>query len=229
MKFDVIDPSLTTDEVNFASKILAKIMVELGIRETNEHVGSGLGGNNHQLLVFMTMKHHLISSDKDISIVNNNVYWSVEFLIGHKMRHIRPIIDKEFALISDDNKLIALALHTAANNPTLVLSTLEKTLPQIVIFYYNEFLSGQVLNLSKLSYSNQFMVSLLLCAKLSYFLDNNIDTTKYKMLVGKTLDSVEPEILLLAVRKAIRIDRLVQHYLDENPHWDLDRVSRLAD
>lgn len=229
MKFDAIDPSFTTDEVNLASRILAKIMVELGIRENNEHVGSGLGGNNHQLLVFMTMKHHLVSSTDNITIVNNTVYWSIEFLIGHKMKSIRPIIDEAFKLISDENKLVALALHTAANNPTLVLSVLENTLPQIVVFYYNEFLSGQVLDLSKLSYSNQFMIALLLCAKLSYFLDNNIETTKYKMVVGLSLDSVEPEVFLLSVRKAININRLVKYYLDENPYWNLNRVTRLVD
>lgn len=228
MKFDAIDPSLTSDEIDLASIILSKIMVELGIRENNEHVGSGLGGNNHQLLVFMTMKHHLVSSPDNIVVINNTVYWGIEFLIGHKMTYIRPIIDKAFKLVSDENKLLALALHTTANNPISLLSVLENTLPQIVVFYYNEFLSGQALNLSKLSYTNQFILALLICAKLSYFLDSNIEVAKYKMIVGQSLDSVEPEIFLLAVRKAINIDRVIEHYLDENPYWNLNRITRLV-
>lgn len=231
MKFDVIDPSFTQDEVNLASRILAKIMVELGILENNEHVGSGLGGNNHQLLVFMTMKHHLVSSDKDIVIMYNTVYWSIEFLISNKIRSIRSIIDNAFKLVFDENKLVALALHTVANNPTLVLPVVENTLPEIVIFYYNEFLSGRALDLSNLSYSNQFMISLLLCAKLSYFLDNAIVAGNYIKVAGQSLETVEPEIFLLVVRKAIKLDRLIKYNLDENIYWKhtLIKVCRILD
>jgi hypothetical protein len=50
-----------------------------------------------------------------------------------------------------------------------------------------------------------------LCAKLSYFLDNNIESAKYKMAIGQSLDSIEPEIFLLAVMKAIGIDRLIKY------------------
>ncbi len=61
MNFDTIDKS-----INPASQVIAKqklqwLSLELGVREDNQHIGSGLGGNNGQLIALMSFHHELIN------------------------------------------------------------------------------------------------------------------------------------------------------------------------
>jgi hypothetical protein len=49
MRFIHVDDRLTVQEVRIAKEKFNGLLVELGVRETNYHVGTGLGGNNLQL------------------------------------------------------------------------------------------------------------------------------------------------------------------------------------
>ena len=63
MKFDTIDKSISPASQADAQKKLQWLSLELGVREDNQHVGTGLGGNNGQLVALMSFHHELIKDD----------------------------------------------------------------------------------------------------------------------------------------------------------------------
>lgn len=59
------------------------LTIELGVRKNNEWIGSGLGGNNFQLLVLMGMKH-VLSNRQETTVrylpKENMLIWGAHWL-----------------------------------------------------------------------------------------------------------------------------------------------------
>jgi len=99
MNFDRIDPAISNLKQIAARKRFQEIILELGTREDNEHVGSGLGGNNAQLFALMSFRHELVSSTIiTIDINNGIVRWSREWLESSSRKAIRHELDAKLPI-----------------------------------------------------------------------------------------------------------------------------------
>lgn len=230
MKFDSVDSSICKNDICLASKKLAKLLIELGIRESNYNIGSGLGGNNFQLLTLIQMHHHLDPFTTTARVVGNIIFWGVNFLIDTQMKQIRYELNVIFNNISDDNKINGISLHANVSNSMNLVDSLRNSKHsgfglQIV----SRILSGESIDLSSYFYSNQVVIACILCAELATDLDSNINS-KIR-IVGLTIQKMEPEIILLSVRKCIGIERIIKHNLDLNPYWEvtLYKVNKIID
>src|SRR5271165_2281443 len=116
MDFIYIDPSIRQNKVAAASRKFQQIILELGIRETNQHVGSGLGGNNFQLLTLMNLKHSLVKRTT-IQAEDNTVRWGAKFLQETTLANIRRQLDAKFPSILEKNKYLALSLQIMTDYP----------------------------------------------------------------------------------------------------------------
>jgi len=81
--------------------------------------------------------------------------------------------------------------------------------------------------------TKKLVACMITCARLA----NNLDTMKEKDLgdkasyVGKFLQKVSYENVLVAVRSQIQIGRLIEHKLDEHPDWEglLSKITKQTD
>lgn len=78
MKFNNIDKDINADQIEAANKRLAWLFTELGCSKTNEHVGTGLGGNESQLFVLLDFTHTLARSDNSIQLDGQNIIWGAD-------------------------------------------------------------------------------------------------------------------------------------------------------
>lgn len=94
MKFDSIAGSIDQDRAKAAQQRWQSITLELGTREDNYHVGSGIGGNNAQLFTLLTYRHRLTDNDK-LTIDTNNgwVRWGERWLMGNGKKVLRQELD----------------------------------------------------------------------------------------------------------------------------------------
>jgi hypothetical protein len=94
MNFDRVSGTITQYNRQLAHKKFQGLALELGVREDNEHVGSGLGGNNGQLFALMSLSHHLVDNDSlSIKIDQGKVQWGEIWLRRAKRRDIRMELD----------------------------------------------------------------------------------------------------------------------------------------
>ncbi len=93
MKFDRIAGSIGPQHRKNAQGRFQSITLELGCREDNEHVGSGLGGNPSQLMALMTFSHELVDSNLTIEIDRGLMRWGSDFLLQSRRRDIRHELD----------------------------------------------------------------------------------------------------------------------------------------
>lgn len=94
MKFDQVATSIGKVARAAALKKFQGLTLELGVREDNEHVGSGLGGNNAQLFGLMSLRHELVS-DPNLTIEydHGRVRWGYEWLDSTKRKTLRYELD----------------------------------------------------------------------------------------------------------------------------------------
>lgn len=227
MKFSHIDPKLSVGQVKIAAGRFERMMVELGIRESNYHVGTGLGGNNFQLVTLMNLEHHLVDSLVPIKAKAGKVFWSVRFLVDAKYVDIRHELDKRFPDILEKNKYMTMILQIIADYPEALRQGFEKYqahFPKLV-----SALSAKVFQFDPgMSNWEKLIAAFVLCQDLAKSLDKG-ETDKIKP-VGLALIQFPPEIILLSVRRYIQIDRLVSHNLDEHPEFApvLLKVTRIV-
>src|ERR1700686_571795 len=102
MNFFKIDPSLSNKQKQLSQNKFDALILELGVRHNNQHVGSGLGGNNFQLLVLMALSHRLVkSSNIELSINDRGIIWGDQFLLSTDMSDIRHKLDIMFPVIRE--------------------------------------------------------------------------------------------------------------------------------
>lgn len=224
MKFDYIDHSISSGQVSCAARKVGAIILELGIRENNEHVGSGLGGNNYQMLSFIQMKHHLVTSGDTITSKENILYWDIDYVLSSSLKNIRKELDRVFKTIGNEFKIVANVLNANVGNPTSFMDFLLGSDPggESQTMACN-IMVGEKIDLSNLSYIGQIMIATLLCYNLATNMDHTGVEPRLRDIyidnVGLALRNVEPEVFLISVRKCIGIDRLVKFNLDEHPSW----------
>lgn len=213
MKFTSTKANIATYLLHQCQEKLTALALELSIRKDNQHVGSGLGGNNFQMLSLLGMDHHL-STDPNESIraKDNCFIWGSKFLLNNSIYNIRKELDKAFVNLKEHNKLTALMLMSPANIHETYLAY-EDNFP-ILKDIFSGKRSGDFKDYSP---TQQIIIAFIMCAKYAFELDNNIQTAT--KTVGETICTFAPEVILLAVRKYICIDRIVKHNLDENSSW----------
>lgn len=94
MRFDSIAGSIGEARAKTAQQRWQQITLELGTREDNYHVGSGIGGNNAQLFALLTYRHRLTDSDK-LTIDPNDGWcrWGEKWLMGNGKKVLRQELD----------------------------------------------------------------------------------------------------------------------------------------
>lgn len=199
MKFDTIDNSISPNLQTVAEQKLQWLSLELGVREDNQHVGTGLGGNNSQLVALMSFHHELIN-DAAVTIETDRglMRWGSPWFEQVSKKTIRHEVDAK----------IPIAKHTpldqVTNDPKYSLG------PNVASWRVLFFAEG-------------------LCQKLARELDNgdesNVQVTAY------ALAGFPMEVILMAVRKHIQIERLVRHNLDEHPDFGtiLTKINKTVD
>lgn len=217
MKFNSTPTSLSQEKIKQAQSRFYRLTLELGIRENNEYVGSGLGGNNFQLMVLLGLHHHLINSTKtEMRVQEGRMCWSYQFFMDNGMKTIRKKLDAIFPAIVEKNKVMALAMQSISNDPSSLCKTCNTyyhNFPSLVQLIENRTYTHDPL----LTHQEAFILATLMTAKLASDLDRGDESLVE--IVGKALQNFTWEIVLLTVRRNIQIDRLVRYNLDEHPTW----------
>lgn len=199
MNFDTIDKSVPPDLQVVAKGKLQWLSLELGVREDNQHVGSGLGGNNGQLIALMSFHHELVNDNTlSVEIDRGLIRWGATWLEQSSKKDIRHELDVKVPIAKYT------PLDKVVNDPRYSLG------PNVASWRVLFFAEG-------------------LCQKLARELDNgdesNVQVTAY------ALTGFPMEVILMAVRKHIQIDRLVRHNLDEHPDFGkiLSKINKTVD
>lgn len=99
MNFDTIDKSIPQNEQNCAQKNFQGLTLELGVRDDNQHVGSGLGGNGSQLFALMSFSHELVSDPSiTIQIDRGLMRWGVEWFNRATRKEMRYELDAKLPI-----------------------------------------------------------------------------------------------------------------------------------
>lgn len=226
MNFDRINKNLSDKTVEDARRVFTRLLIELGVRETNYHVGTGLGGNNFQLFSLMAIPQSLGYTKKQIAIHKDHVEWNAEWLVATPMTVIRHTLDGVFPSIRERFKYEALLVDAVANNPSTIRLAFAARQDHFPIL--SNILGSKHYSFDKnLSMLEQFSLAMVMCSELAQQVDNN-DTSMIPV-IGKVLVEMDPEIILIAVRKCIAIERLVKFNMDEDPYFGraLTQVNNL--
>lgn len=217
MKFNSVATSLKPEVARVCAGRFRGLTLELGVRKDNEHVGSGRGGNNYQLMVLMGLKHHLIQShDTQIRLQADRICWGSEYLLTARRTKLRDDLDSIFPAIEEKNKVLALAMQSLLDNPTGLVRTANAyshNYPTVMQLIETKTYTHN----PKLSMHEQFILASLITAKIAGDLDRGDESLVD--VVGEALGHFDHDIILLTVRCNIQIDRLVRYNLDERPTW----------
>lgn len=111
MKFSKIVSSVPFEARQRAQLRFTQLLSELATRKNNEFIGSGLGGNNFQLLVLMTLSHTL-GHGTGISVKPDGIVWGENLLTTGTLKQIRYVLDAEFPNIREKHKYIAFLMDS---------------------------------------------------------------------------------------------------------------------
>jgi hypothetical protein len=239
MKFYHVDAKIGNKQVKLAQERFTWLMVELGLREDNYHCGTGLGGNNFQLLTLMSFQHSLEKSlGKDYGGVHcyygagadPYIDWEADWLINTPKKDIRAKLDEVFSTIKEEHKYLAVALADLAKSNSMRDTVMKypDQFPKLIAALGQpyHFVSDQLP-------LDQLIIACVMCQELSAHLDSStklLSDKSFIQSIGSTLYDFPAEIILFAVRKYVAIDRLVRHNLDEDPVFGktLDKVNKLV-
>lgn len=227
MKFSHVDGRLTVQELRSAKDKFTWLLTELGVREDNYYVGTGLGGNNLQLVTLMGFTHTLVKRPIDIRVDGKRIAWGAEWLISATKKQVRARLDQVFKTIDEQHKYLAAALTdlTRANTTTAPSAEHRQRFPQLVQALENK---NYRLN-PALTMVEQLVLACVMCHELSLRLDKN--DRSLVASVGKALYDFPYEIILVSVRRYVGLERLVHHDLDEHPDWTktLSNINKVVD
>lgn len=232
MNFDIISGEITYADGVKTKRQFDRTLIDLGVRKNNEHVGSGMGGDNFQLLVLMSLKHSLACNHQQSSplvFVSSNkiISWNSSWLKGSSLKTIREELNILFPNISEEYKYLGMMCEALGANSSLrtCVQQYQEHFPNLAgslegKYFYNS---------TKLSNIEQLIQAYVMCQELAYHLDRG-DTSLIQPMGGH-LSQFPPEIILMSVRKFIQIERLVRHNLDEDPVFGpiLNRINSLVD
>jgi len=216
-------------DLNFweAKRQFSKLMLELGIRKDNYHVGSGLGGNNFQLLVLMSLPNTLTARSVKIEIMDEGVVWGSKFLRTSKMKNLRKELDQIFPKIKERFKYNALAVDSLVKSKSFhdKFVEYEKDFPNVA----RAFNKGSISNIESLNDMEKLLLSYILCSELAAQLDSGLISNISR--VGRVLDKMPMEVALMSIRQFIQISRLIKYDLDEHPDWEpmINRINKSVD
>jgi len=223
--------TINCNSSKLAAKKFTQLITELAIRDTNYHCGSGLGGNNFQLLVLMALEHNIGHTNELIDLYRYDnehtiLIWDTAWLINTPMTDIRKKLDEVYPSIEESKKYMALAFESLASSNNLLI-TVYKHADQFPKLFGQ--LNGDRFTIDPaLSNIDLLIHASVLCQELATCLDNK-DMSMTKK-IGYALHKLPVEMVLLSVRRYIGIERLVEHNLDEEPVFSkaLNRVARLV-
>lgn len=228
MDFSNVDGKLTVMEHKAARARFDWLLTELGIRDTNEHVGTGLGGNNFQLLVLMCFEHRLVHDKKiTIQVEKDHIKWGAPWLTDTKKKEIRWYLNEIFPAIKEKKKYLAVAMEALSGSGMLRDKIIQHSeqFPRLV-----RALEGKTYRFQRgLSGIDQLILAFVMCQELSDHLDQ--DDTSLVQPIGAALADFPMEVILLSVRRFVGIERLVKWNLDEDPVFGkmLTRINRVVD
>lgn len=227
MNFSNIVGNISDKNFFEAKTQLTRLTLDLGVRKGNRWVGSGLGGNNFQLLVLMSLSHTLTARSIKIEVADEGVVWGSKFLRTCKLKKLRRELDKVFPQIKEKFKYNALAIESLVNSETFHKKFVEheQEFPNVA----RVFDKGSIPNIESLNDMEKLLLSYILCSELADQLDSGLFSNVSR--VGRVLDKMPLEIMLMSVRQFIRINRLVEHNLDEHPDWEpmINRLNKSID
>jgi hypothetical protein len=217
MKFDNVG-NIDYNCVQRCKRRFKSLTLELGIRHNNEHVGSGLGGNNFQLMTLMDYKHELINN-RNLTVsanhTTNTFSWGSHWLAHVSAYDARKALDRVFNKMPESKKVMAVAFEALIES-NCILKSFEKHksyFPNLT-----KCLSGNFYLVPKdLDMKEKLILASIICQNLAIELDagNKTNITK----VGAAMSQFPDEVYLLAVRRYIQIERLIKFSLDEDVAW----------
>jgi len=228
MKFKI--ECVNADTITKGSRMFKQIMLELCIRESNNCVGSGLGGNNFQAYALMDMSHTLLEdTTTKLSVQGKEMQWNLNWLATAKAAEVRQELNQVFDSMPEHHKLKACAMLALmrAGNLRQTFQEHKDQFPKLKTFidkgYYSDLLSD------KLSIADKLIVACILCQELAAELDANNEANVDK--VGGALSDMPDIVILLSVRLFIQIGRLIKFNLDERSTWApwLMNINRSVD
>lgn len=227
MNFDHIDPSIQYGRAKHAKEQFRRVTLELGVRDDNHFIGSGLGGNNFQLVTLMNLQHELSADDITIEVKPGRIVWGAKWLAKASRKTVRFELDAKFPHILEKHKYLTLALQILSDNPKSLREGFTKHrehFPKLI-----QGLSGKSFTFDPgMTGLEKLVMAYILCQDLA----NDLDKGKLDKIVpvAAVLIQFPPEIILLSVRRYIQIERLVKHNLDEHPDFEkvLNIVTRIV-
>ena len=233
MNFNQIDSNVSNTEKKLAENKFDRLFVDLGLKENNYMCGSMIGGNNFQLLALMSLTHNLTNGINTIEVSKNGISWGAKYLIGTNLIDIRKDLDKAFLFIRESHKYIALALNSlvatkdgkyCSKSFRRAFEEQSEAFPKV-----NKVLTeGTYSDIHLLDLQEQYIVACFLCIKLAEELDAGNKNSIGQ--VGTVLDKFAPEVMLMAVRKFIKLCRIINFDLDEHFIFGklLEKIFELA-
>jgi hypothetical protein len=226
MEINSFHGSLSCQDKIYAHKRLTQLFLELGTRKDNPFLGSGLGGNNFQLLVLLGLSHTVTTESVGIDVSENGVTWGIEYLQKTGLIQLRHDLDLIFEEeIKEQYKYLALSISTLVGSEDRMLESFQQNRNQFP--KVDQVLSqGRYGAIEKLTHQEELILGYLLCIKLAKELDQG--DTKNVSSVGNVLNQLSSETILMSVRQFIQIGRLVKFDLDEHPIWEnmLNKVNK---
>jgi len=216
MKLNSVPSDIPKQELRWCQEQFQRLTLELGIRKNNEHVGSGLGGNNFQLLVLMGLQHRLVRSRHiQIRITDQDITWGSEYLL-QSMSKIRRKLDETFPAIQQKHKVMAAAIEGMLRHPGSYYGSImehKESFPGLMSY----LAGGEYRHDPSMPLHEQLLMAMVITANLATQLDRG-DLSRMGAS-GRAMSNFCGEIILLSVRMNIQIDRLVQHNMDEDRVW----------
>ena len=223
MKFNRIYEQLTDQQIQSAENKFDGLLIELACRSDNQHVGTGMGGNLHQLITLLNMKHTLDADHQDIEVCGGWIAWGSDLLLNASRKDIRAKLNQAFENIAPVYQQPALDFQAdSLNNYPINRSAANQQVLRSLedgSFQLDETLTN----------IERFQQARFICQELAARLDNN--DTGLIDAAGRALRQFSDEINVAVVRKFIALDRVVNHSLDEYPVWDvvLSRLIKKVD
>jgi len=223
MDFDI--KCRSTEQAAIAADKIKCIMLELGVRADNIHIGSGLGGNNRQLMIMLAMDHVITDKQAGVFFDKHVCYWNVSSVVNSTRVELRQYINTAFEQkVANSNVgpalLLGHLLSEGAESKFLDRYETDSTdLPEV-----NLILEGHQFDINKVARMDLLLVSAVAAGLMSRMLDKLPEAKPVELPavnnVGSFFVSIPAETSLLVLRSMVGINRLIMRSLDENAHWD---------
>jgi len=200
------------EEIN---KIINYINIDLALRENNHFCGTGLGGNNFQLLVLSSLENVCSPLYNGVFILTDpkcpfesKVCWGAQFLLESSPTIIREKLDLAFENLSRSLTNYATAMVTS-------LEVLKNSFSDHKGIKYNDIPVYSKEYAENTPYNKIFLDAIFCVAKLADDIDNGLTYNYYT--IGNFLSKIPLDMVLLTFRKVLLLDRIVRASIDEHP------------